>query len=219
MLCLCQGLSSQSHPGSVAEHAKPQIIPERCIGCGSCWRSCGPEAIEVRDSKEKLQRLLKGEKKVAALVDPSIAGEFPDISDYRKFVQMLRTLGFSPGSGSGLSGWTWWPGPTGSYSQHSKGKYYIMSNDPVTVSFVEKYRTSLVPNLAPILPPVAATAQVARHLGEGKMVLVYISPLIARKDEIRQFEGDSRIDLAITFVELRELFQESGDPRDRSGIQ
>ena len=41
------------------------------------------------------QKLLAEHKNVAALVDPSIAGEFPDITDYRKFVQMLRTLGFS----------------------------------------------------------------------------------------------------------------------------
>jgi len=39
--------------------------------------------------------------------------------------------------------------------------------------------------------------------------LVHISPLIASKDEIRRFKGASRIDLAITFVELRELFIEA----------
>jgi len=189
--------------------AKPEIIPERCIGCGSCLAVCGPGAIEVRDAKKELKRLLSGNKKVVALVDPSIAGEFPDITDYRKFVQMLRTLGFhriqEVAFGVDLVARAY-----GELFQQSKGKYYIMSNDPVTVSFVEKYKPGLVPNLAPILPPVAATAQVARHLGKEDMVLVHISPLIASKDEIRQFEGDSRIELAITFVELRELFQESG---------
>lgn len=192
-----------------AEHAKPHIISERCIGCGSCVASCGPEAIEVRDSKEKLQALLKGDKKVAALVDPSIAGEFPDISDYRKFVQMLRMLGFSRvqevAFGVDLV--------ARAYRElfaNNKGKYYLMSNDPVTVSFIEKYRTSLLHNLAPLLPPVAATAQVVRKLEGKDLHLVYITPLIAGKDEIRRFEGDSRIELAITFVELRELFEARG---------
>ena len=134
---------------------KPEIIPERCIGCGSCLAVCGPGAIGVRDAKKALMRLLSGKKKVAALVDPSIAGEFPDITDYRKFVQMLRTLGFhrvqEVAFGVDLVARAYVE-----LFQKSRGKYYIMSNDPVTVSFVEKYKPGLVPNLAPILPPVAA---------------------------------------------------------------
>jgi len=142
-------------------------------------------------------------------VDPSIAGEFPDITDYRKFVQMLRSLGFDwvheVAFGVDLV--------ARSYRElfkKSRGKYYIMSNDPVTVSFIEKYHPSLVPNLAPLLPPVAAAARVARKLAGEELYLVYISPLIASKDEIRRFSGESRVDLAITFVELREMFSEAG---------
>ena len=32
--------------------------------------------------------------KIAAIVAPSISGEFVDITDYRKFVQMIKSLGF-----------------------------------------------------------------------------------------------------------------------------
>ena len=190
------------------EKVKPEIIPERCIGCGSCVAVCGPGAIEIRNSKDELRKILGTGKKVAALVDPSIAGEFPDITDYRKFVQMLRTLGFhfihEVAFGVDLVAREY-----GKLFKKSKGKYYLMSNDPVTVSFIEKYRPGLVPNLAPIIPPVAATARVVRKIAGEEVGLVHISPLIASKDEIRRFEGDSRIDLAITFVELRELFIEA----------
>lgn len=190
------------------DKVKPEIIPERCIGCGSCVAVCGPGAIEVRNSLDDLRKILGEGKKVAALVDPSIAGEFPDITDYRKFVQMLRMLGFQyiheVAFGVDLV--------ARAYKilfKKSKGKYYIMSNDPVTVSFVEKYKPGLVPNLAPIIPPVAATAKVIRKITSKDVILVHISPLIASKDEIRRFEGESRIDLAITFVELREFFIEA----------
>ncbi len=187
---------------------KPEIIPQRCIGCGSCLAVCGPGAIEVRDAKNELKQLLAKKQNVAALVDPSIAGEFPDITDYRKFVQMLRTLGFNRvhevAFGVDLVARAY-----KDLFKTSKGKYYIMSNDPVTVSFVEKYKSGLVPNLAPIVPPVAATAKVVRELAGEEVILVHISPLIASKDEILRFQGASRIELAITFVELRELFQES----------
>ncbi|MDX2432351.1 MAG: [Fe-Fe] hydrogenase large subunit C-terminal domain-containing protein, partial [Bacteroides sp.] len=190
------------------DNIKPEIIPERCIGCGSCAAACGPGAVEIKDSKEKLHALLKKGGKVTALVDPSIAGEFPDISDYRKFVQMVRKLGFSRihevAFGVDLVARAY-----KELFKKSRGKYYIMANDPITVSFIEKYKTSLIPNLAPILPPVAATAMVVRQIEEEESQLVYITPLIASKNEILNFQGDSRIDLAITFVELREMFLEA----------
>lgn len=191
-----------------SECVKPEIIPERCIGCGSCLAVCGPGAIEVRNARNDLKKILTENKNVAALVDPSIAGEFPDITDYRKFVQMLRTLGFrhihEVAFGVDLVALAY-----SELFKMSRGKYYIMSNDPVTVSFVEKYKPGLVPNLAPIVPPVAATAKVVRRIAGEDVILVHISPLIASKNEILRFEGESRIDLAITFVELRELFKES----------
>ena len=191
-----------------SEKVKPEIIPERCIGCGSCVAVCGPGAIEIRNSKNELSKLLKAGKKVAALVDPSIAGEFPDITDYRKFVQMLRELGFDyvheVAFGVDLVARAYHE-----LFEKSKGKYYIMSNDPVTVSYVEKYSPGLVSNLAPILPPAAATAMVVQKIAGEDVAQVYITPLIASKDEIRRFQGASRIDLAITFVELRELFAEA----------
>jgi Na+-translocating ferredoxin:NAD+ oxidoreductase RNF subunit RnfB len=191
------------------ENVKPEIIPERCIGCGSCVAVCGPGAIVVRDSKKDLENLLKKEIPVGALVDPSIAGEFPDITDYRKFVQMLRALGFDRvhevAFGVDLVARAY-----RELFRVSKGKYYIMSNDPITISLVEKYHSGLIPNLAPILPPAAAMARVIRRLTGEEMHLVYISPLIASKNEISMFEGESRVNLAITFVELREMFQEAG---------
>ncbi len=188
---------------------KPEIIPDRCIGCGSCAAACGPGAVEIRDAKEGLSLLLKQGKKVAALVDPSIAGEFPDISDYRKFVQMVRKLGFSRVNevafGVDLVARAY-----KELFKKSRGKYYIMSNDPITVSYIEKYKTQLIPNLAPILSPVAVTASVIRHIEEEDLRMVYITPLIASKNEILNFTGKSRVDLAITFVELREMFNEAG---------
>ena len=76
------------------QKAHPYILPDRCIGCGLCYVTCTPNAIEFRDSKEDVKKLLSSERKTAALIEPSIASEFDDITDYRKFVAMIRSLGF-----------------------------------------------------------------------------------------------------------------------------
>ena len=72
-----------------------QIIKERCIGCGLCEEACPVNAISYRKSIEECFALINSGGLVAALCEPSISAEFPDITDYRKFSQMLRAVGFT----------------------------------------------------------------------------------------------------------------------------
>src|ERR1035437_863553 len=73
----------------------PVIIEERCIGCGHCVTICAAEAIIYHDSREETKELLKSGEKVAAIIAPSLSGEFNDVTDYRKFVGMIQRLGFA----------------------------------------------------------------------------------------------------------------------------
>jgi iron only hydrogenase large subunit-like protein/PAS domain-containing protein len=187
--------------------SKPMIIHDRCIGCGNCHAACGDDAIIIRDGKAGLRKLLKQGEQVTALLDPSIAGEFPDITDYRKFVSMVRKLGFrfvhEVAFGVELV--------AAEYRKlvdDSKGKYYLFSNCPISVMYVEKYKPELIKNLAPIMPPVVATARVVRQKHGNDMRVAYISPLIASKQEAVRLADDEKIDAVLTFIELRELFRE-----------
>ena len=76
------------------ERTHPVIVADRCIGCGLCFLSCSPAAIEYSESVSVVRKLLASGRRTAALVAPSIASEFDDITDYRKFVGMIRRLGF-----------------------------------------------------------------------------------------------------------------------------
>jgi Na+-translocating ferredoxin:NAD+ oxidoreductase RNF subunit RnfB len=191
-----------------SEQAIPKIMPNRCIGCGSCIQVCAPEAIVYRDSKEETKALLKSGIPVIALVDPAISGEFPDIVDYRKFVQMIRSLGFSHvcevSFGVDLI--------AKEYSRlfsDFKGKYYIMANCPVVIGYIEKFQPELIPNLAPLVSPAIATAKVVRSKYGNDLKTVYIGPVIASKKESEMGEGDGMINSSLTFLELRELFAEN----------
>ena len=190
-----------------ADHPKATIIPERCIGCGNCHAACGDDAVLIRDGKSELRKLIKSGEAIAALLDPSIAGEFPDITDYRKFVSMVRKLGFSfvheVAFGVELV--------ANQYKkliEESKGKYYLFSNCPISVMYIEKYKPDLIKNLAPIHPPVVATARVVRKKHGEKTRIAYISPLIASKQEAVRIAAEEKIDTVLTFIELRELFSE-----------
>ena len=187
----------------------PTIIPERCIGCGLCYVSCSPGAIEFRDSKEEVKKLLSSDRKTAALIEPSIASEFDDITDYRKFVAMIRTLGFDyvheVSFGVDLIAAKY----VDLFSK-AGGKYYITANCPAVVKLIEKYHPELTPNLAPLVSPMIATAMVVKELYGSEVATVEIGPCIDAKDEARLYKSGRLVNSVLTFIELRELFDESG---------
>ncbi len=189
------------------ERRHPVIIGDRCIGCGLCYLSCSPKAIEFRDSRGKVKELLKSGGKTAALVAPSIASEFDDITDYRKFVGMIRKLGFTyvheVSFGVDLVAYTY-----KRLFEESSGKYYITSNCPAIVEKVEKYHPHLVPNLAPLVSPMVATAMVTRDLYGDEVANVFIGPCIDSKEETKLYDSNRLIEGVLTFVEIRELFEE-----------
>lgn len=189
------------------QNPHPYIIPERCIGCGLCFVSCTPHAIEFRDSKEEVKMLLTSGRKTAALIEPSIASEFDDITDYRKFVTMIRQLGFDyvheVSFGVDLI--------AAAYAKlfsKAEGKYYISANCPAIVKLIEKFNPDLVPNLAPLVSPMIATAMVLKEIYGSEVATVQIGPCIDAKDESYIYESGKLVDSVLTFIELRQLFEE-----------
>jgi len=53
-----------------------------------------------------------------------------------------------------------------------------------------------------------ATAKVVRKLYNNNIKIVFIGPCIAAKDEALRYEGNDKVDSVLTFIELRELFEE-----------
>jgi Na+-translocating ferredoxin:NAD+ oxidoreductase RNF subunit RnfB len=189
------------------QKAHPNILTDRCIGCGLCYVSCSPHAIEFRDSREEVKSLLSSARKTAALIEPSIASEFDDITDYRKFVAMIRALGFDyvheVSFGVDLI--------AAAYAKlflKAEGKYFISANCPSIVKLIEKFHPEMVPNLAPLVSPMIATAMVVKELYGDDVATVQIGPCIDSKDEARIYRSGKLVDGVLTFAELRQLFDE-----------
>jgi iron only hydrogenase large subunit-like protein len=187
--------------------AHPFILPDRCIGCGLCYVSCTPKAIGFRDSMEEVKLLLASGRKTVALIEPSIASEFDDITDYRKFVAMIRSLGFDyvheVSFGVDLI--------AAAYSNlfsRAEGKYFITANCPSIVKMIEKFYPELVSNLAPLVSPMIATAMVVKELYGKEAATVQIGPCLDAKDEALVYDSGTLVDSVLTFIELRQLFDE-----------
>ncbi len=190
------------------ERRHPVIIADRCIGCGLCFLSCSPKAIEFMDSRRQVRELLASGRPTAALIAPSIASEFDDITDYRKFVGMIRKLGFTyvheVSFGVDLVAYAY-----KNLFEESSGKYYITSNCPAIVEMIEKYHPQLVPNLAPLVSPMVASAMVTRDLYGEDVVNVFIGPCIDIKEEAELYKGKNLVEAVLTFIEIRQMFIEN----------
>jgi len=186
----------------------PFIEERKCIHCGTCIDTCAYNAISCFDSKKSVMQLLNAKEKVVAICAPSIAGEFDDITDYRKFVKMIRLLGFSyvteMAFGVDIVAELYRKFTHDDFN----GKYYITSCCPPIVNLIEKFYPELIGNLTPFVSPIGACAIVARKLYGNDLKVVHITPCVAAKKNVEKFTGLTKIDGVLTFRELRQLFEE-----------
>ena len=186
----------------------PYIEESRCILCGTCIGTCAYDAITYLDSKKSVKQLLNSEEKVVAICAPSIAGEFDDITDYRKFVKMIRLLGFSYVTEMAFGVDIIAELYRKLTHDEFNGKHYITSCCPSIVALIEKLYPELIGNLVPFVSPIVACAIVARKLYGADLKVVHITPCVAAKKEVDRNVGIGKINGVLTFKELRELFDE-----------
>ena len=191
-----------------ANSVYPFIEDEQCILCGQCIDTCAYEAINYVDSKQKVKHLLNSNDMVAAVCDPSISGEFDDITDYRKFVKMIRLLGFDYVLDMSFGVDIIAEKFRKLTHEEFNGKYYISSCCPPIVHLIEKIYPDLLSNLAPFVSPGIACNIVARKIYGKELKIVHITPCVAVKKEVDRTSGLGKVNEVLTFIELRELFEE-----------
>lgn len=177
-----------------------EVITERCIACGNCTKVCSQGAKVFVNTVDLVRKVLAKPGKKAAILAPSFPAEFHDIADHRKVVGMIRALGFDIVSevsfGADLVARRY-----RNLVSEAEAKNYISSDCPAIVSFIRFYHPDLTPSLVPVVSPMVAMARVMRKKHGNDLPLVFIGPCVAKKSE------SSEVDVAITFLELREMFE------------
>ena len=84
----------------------------------------------------------------------------------------------------------------------------MTANCPAIVKLIEKYHPALVPNLAPLVSPMIATAMVVKEIYGNDTAIIYIGPCIDNKDEAYLYRDGKLVEGIMTFIELRQLFEE-----------
>ena len=179
-----------------------EVIDERCIACGNCTKVCSQGAKVFLNTTERVLKLIWGDQKVAAIIAPSFPAEFSDFPDHRLLVGMIRSIGFDYVSEVSFGADLVADRYKNLLSENKES--YISSDCPSIVKYIQYFHPALVDKLVPVVSPMVAMSRVMREKYGNDTSIVFIGPCVAKKSESKE------VDEAITFTELRELFQQCG---------
>jgi two-component system NtrC family sensor kinase len=195
----------------IADH-RAQVLPERCIGCGVCYKVCTQDAKRILSAVEAVEALLAGPVPVAAIVAPSFAAEFIRY-DYTGVVGALRALGFAAvhevAFGAELV--------AAQYRRlvaEDADRFWIATTCPAVVGYVRRYHPDLTDALAPVVSPMIAMARLLRSRHGDGIRVVFVGPCIAKKREALSADLRGEVDEALTFTELRRMMAAHGIDAD-----
>lgn len=189
-----------------------EVNSRQCINCGSCIDACEHGAREFSDDTERFFADLKAGKPISVLVAPAFEANYP--GEYERVLGGLKSLGvrhiISVGFGADITTWAY-------INYIQKNKFYggISQPCPAVVNYIENYRPELIKYLMPVHSPMMCAAIYAKKYMGITDSLAFISPCIAKKNEIEDPNTNGLVSYNVTFDGLMRYVREhkvSGAP-------
>lgn len=183
---------------------KVRINNEKCIHCGKCILSCKHGARSYLDDLSVFSKDVN-KKSISILAAPSIKVNIPN---YKKLFGYLKSLGvdkfYDVSFGADITTW--------SYLKYIKLGYknsYISQPCPAIVNYAEKVNNDLLENLIPIHSPMMCAAIYYKKYKRVTDSFAFLSPCIAKKDEITSENCKSYVDYNVTLGKLMEHLKDN----------
>lgn len=199
-ISVCPALTANK---SVIVGGEPRIVVDgkKCVNCGACFDVCKHEARSYDDDTERFfEDLSKGER-ISILVAPAFLANYGN--DYASVLGGLKGLGvnriLSISFGADITTWGYVK-----YITEHNFTGGISQPCPAVVGYIEKYVPELIPKLIPIHSPLMCGAVYAKKYMKITDKLAFISPCIAKKEEIDDPDTLGYVSYNITFDHLME---------------
>jgi iron only hydrogenase large subunit-like protein len=182
------------------------VNPDRCIACGACLDVCEHGAREYVDDVESFFEDLKNGEKISVLIAPAFLANYP--KDYEKYLGMLKKLGvnrfISVSFGADITTWAY-------IKYITEHKFYggISQPCPAVVGYIERYTPELIPKLMPVQSPMMCGAIYVKKYMHVTDKLTFISPCIAKKNEIDDPNNKGYVSYNLTFNHLVNYLKEN----------
>ncbi len=176
-----------------------EVVPEKCIACGACIDACEHHAREYLDDVEPFFEALKRGEKISVLIAPAFLANYPN--DYTKYLGMLKKLGvnrfISVSFGADITTWAYIK-----YITENNFMGGISQPCPAVVGYIERYLPELLPKLMPVQSPMMCGAIYIKKYMKVSDKLAFISPCIAKKNEIDDPNNHGYVSYNLTFSKL-----------------
>lgn len=177
---------------------KVRINGDTCIHCGKCIEVCEHNARDYIDDTEIFFQDLKDGKKVSILAAPAIRVNF---SNYKRIFGYLKSLGVSffydVSFGADITVWAYLK-----YIKEHNVDSVIAQPCPSIVNYIEKNNPELLNSLCKVQSPLMCAAIYIKKYLNKEESLGFLSPCIAKKDEIMSKENKGYVSYNITFKKL-----------------
>ena len=192
--CIGANVAVEKERGNIIE-----VDPKKCIACGACLDACEHHAREYEDDVEQFFADLAKGQKISVIIAPAFLANYP--RDYEKYLGMLKKLGvnrfISVSFGADITTWAY-------IKYITEHKFYggISQPCPAVVGYIERYLPELLPKLMPVHSPMMCTAIYAKKYLKINDKFAFISPCIAKKNEIDDPNNQGYIAYNLTFSKL-----------------
>ncbi len=192
--CIGANIAVEKDRGNIIE-----VDPKKCIACGACIDACEHGAREYIDDVDTFFADLKRGQKISVLIAPAFLANYP--GEYGKYLGMLKKLGvnrfISVSFGADITTWAY-------IKYITERKFFggISQPCPAVVGYIERYLPELLPKLMPVQSPMMCAAVYLKKYMNVSDKLAFISPCIAKKNEIDDPNNHGYVSYNLTFSRL-----------------
>ena len=209
-----------SGPEENAPHSV-RLDPEKCVGCTTCIKKCPTEAIRVRKGRASIQSercidcgecirtcphgakravsdplsIIEGYRIKVAVPAPALCSQFDEGCSVDRVLAGLLELGFDEVFEVAEAAEIATRATRELLARPGLPRPLISSACPAVVRLVQLRFPSLIPNLAPLLPPMEIAARIVKerlHAGEEGVGVFFITPCAGKVTVTRAPLGYAR---------------------------
>lgn len=179
---------------------KVKVDNDKCVLCGKCIEVCDHDARDFTDDTERFFEDLQRGKKISVIAAPAVRANFDNYENLFGFlkargVHMIYDVSF----GADITTWAYLKA-----IRENNLKTVVAQPCPVIVSYVEKYKPSLISRLSPIHSPMTCTAVYLKKYAAVDGEIAFLSPCIGKTTEINDPNTFGYISYNVTFKKLKE---------------
>lgn len=180
------------------DKVKVRVSQEDCIRCGRCIDACDHSARYYMDDTERFFHDLANGKKISVIAAPALKVNIPE---YKRLFGYLKLKGvqmiYDVSLGADITTWGYLKA-----IKERKLDSIIAQPCPAVVSYIERNIPGLIDNLSPIHSPMMCTAIYMKKYKGIKDSIAFLSPCIAKMDEIRDKNTEGNVEYNVTYKQL-----------------